>query len=303
MTTRSKYSVADNTFASVVRAYLVSGEFAKLAPSTKWRYQFYLSGAEMRGVLGDKPVHSILVSDVQECLDALADRPGAQYALRVAIGAVESFALPRALLPHPITTKVKLIGSKGGHKPWTDAQIACAERHARVAVSRLVTLAAETGQRGSDLVKMRWSDIEDDGINVTQKKTGLQLWIPFTAALRSAIDTWQKQGPFILVKADGQPYGNRQTLAQTWIRERNANPELAPCAGMVLHGLRASAVIRLRRAGCEIPEIISMVGLSAQMVERYARFADQKQSARAAVYRLDGTRLEQNRRDGTKTRA
>ena len=51
---------------------------------------------------------------------------------------------------------------------------------ARPDPARVVTLAVHTGQRGSDLVRMRWTDIEarDDGdgirrgINVTQRKTG-----------------------------------------------------------------------------------------------------------------------------------
>ncbi len=45
----------------------------------------------------------------------------------------------------------------------------------------------------------------------------------------------------------------------------------------------------------------SMVGLSVAMVERYCRFADQKQSALAAVHHLDrlGTGLEQERRNVT----
>jgi integrase len=54
----------------------------------------------------------------------------------------------------------------------------------------MVTLAANTGQRGSDLVRMRWTDIEEyegrPGINVTQRKTGLVIWIPMTQELMAA---------------------------------------------------------------------------------------------------------------------
>ena len=72
------------------------------------------------------------------------------------------------------------------------------------------------------------------------------------------------------------------------------NPNLGICAGLVLHGLRATACVRLRRAGATPQQIGDMVGLSVQMAERYCRFADQKQSALAAVYHLDRTGRERD---------
>jgi hypothetical protein len=46
------------------------------------------------------------------------------------------------------------------------------------------------------LIKMGWGDLETvggrQGINVTQKKTGLQLWVPFTTALWAAVATWDR---------------------------------------------------------------------------------------------------------------
>ena len=72
-----------------------------------------------------------------------------------------------------------------------------AETRARSELARVVTLAANTGQRGSDLVKMRWTDIEVynglTGINVTQKKTGRQIWVPITQELSAAMAGWERQ--------------------------------------------------------------------------------------------------------------
>lgn len=47
---------------------------------------------------------------VQQFLDGLADRPGAQQRARVAIKAVERWALVRDLMPFPITTGTEIIG-------------------------------------------------------------------------------------------------------------------------------------------------------------------------------------------------
>jgi integrase len=161
----------------------------------------------------------------------------------------------------------------------------------------MVTLAANTGQRGGDLVNMRWTDIENykghAGINVTQQKTGKVLWVPFTQQLIEKMNAWERRLGFIVTKRNGEPW-TRPHLSQEWWKELQKNESLAPlkAAKLSFHGLRASAVIRLRRAGCTEGEIASMVGMSVPMVSRYCRRSEQKDNALAALARL-GTAGEQ----------
>jgi len=126
---------------------------------------------------------------VQAFLDGLADPPAQQKNAQTALKAVEKWALVRDL-PYPITTGTEAPGGTGGYEPWTDEQVKLAERCCKPYLARVITLGSNTGQRGSDLVKMRWSDIEEyegrPGINVIQKKTGLVIWIPFTQELIKA---------------------------------------------------------------------------------------------------------------------
>ena len=63
---------------------------------------------------------------------------------------------------------------------------------------------------------------------------------------------------------------------------------------MTLHGLRATAVIRLRRAGLSTGQIGDTVGMSLAMIERYCRFADRKMGGQAALLTLNRTSAEQN---------
>lgn len=285
--------IQSNTFAAVIREYYASPKFKSLSRSTQVGYRQYLKVAEHPDVLGALPVGVIRPALVQQFLDGFADRPGAQQRAKVAIKAVEAWAIVRDFLPFPITTGTKLVGGGDGHRPWTEAQVACAEAYARLEVSRLVCLAANTGQRGSDLVRMRWSDIERvdgrPGINVTTQKTGRTLWVPLTEALQAAMATWERRPGMILLTRYGRPWAHRRAAYEAWTTERDKNPQLGICAGLVLHGLRATAIVRLRRAGCPPTLISDMVGLSVQMVERYCRFADQKVSAMAAVHYLDRT--------------
>lgn len=283
------------TLSRVIDAYLDSQKFLKLAGSSQKQYERYLHRV-MRSSLGSMPVEQIKPKHVMAFLDAMASQPDAQKSAFVAIKAVERWgAGPRDLLPYPITTGIEVAGGDGGHKPWTDAQIATAIEHARPDLARAILLAANTGQRISDLVRMAWTDLEEIegrlGINVIQKKTGLQLWIPFTQQLTAAVAAWERRPAPLLLRQDGARW-KRSDLAMAWGRQREVNPKLEACRGLVFHGLRASACVRLKRLGATTLQISDMVGLSEKMVIRYCRFSVQRENAMAAVHFLDGTPRE-----------
>jgi integrase len=234
---------------------------------------------------------------VQAFLDGYADRPAMQKVAQTALKSLEKWAIVRDRLPNPITLGTEAPGSDGGNEPWSDEQVELAELHARPDLARMVTLAANTGQRGSDLVKMRWTDIEEYegrfGINVLQRKTGLKIWVPMTQPLMAAVSTWERRPGYLILKPDGTPF-TREDLSNHWLRERTKNPALAPLQplGLSMHGLRATACVRLLRAGAHPRQIADMVGMSEQTVAHYCRFSEQRKNALAAVHYLDRTPRE-----------
>lgn len=288
----SRRSIKGGTFAGVIRAYLASPKFAGLSENTKIDYRRHLALAELPETLGLVSVERIRPSLVQAFLDGLADLPAKQRHARVALKAVEKFALVRDLLPWPITTGTEAPGGDGGYEPWPDALVQLAEREARPHIARVITLGANTGQRGSDLVRMTWADLEEYegrlGINITQKKTGVQIWIPMTQELQAAVRSWDRRPAPLLLREDGHPW-TRGQLSSAWLRERDGNPVLAPIAeaGLCLHGLRSTAVVRLRRSGATTGQIAAMVGMSEGTVNRYCRLSIQRENAIAAVHHLD----------------
>jgi integrase len=287
-------------FAAVIRKFMASAKFTQLARATQSNYGHVFRLAERPDVLGAVSVDEMRPSLVQGFLDGFSDRLAMQKVAQTAIKSMEKWAIVRDLLPYPITTGTEAPGGDGGNEPWSDEQVELAERHARPDLARMVTLAANTGQRGSDLVKMRWTDIEEHegrtGINVVQRKTGLVIWIPMTQELMAAVRGWERRPGFMILKPDGQPF-SRPDLSNHWYRHRDTNPALAPLAeiGLSMHGLRATAVVRLRRAGASTGQIADMVGMSEPMVNRYCRFSKQRENALAAVHYLDGTARERNR--------
>jgi integrase len=305
--------IAAGTFAAVIREYQRGPTFAALAQSTQRIYNDVLRIAEREEALGGLSITVIRPALVQAFLDGLAETPGRQKIARTALAAVQKFALVRDLLPYPIMTGTYTVSTDGGHEPWSFEQVQLAEHHARPDLAHVVTLAVHTGQRGSDIVRMRWSDIEEQddrqGINVIQQKTGRRLWVPFTAELSATLTTWKRNPPFFLIlKPNGTPY-TREHLSWHWNDERDTNPALVPLseAGLVIHGLRATAVVRARKAGATVLEIASMFGMTEPTVARYSRLADQRDMAMAAVHRLDRTAGErageQTKQTSFKTRA
>lgn len=298
--------VTDDVFASVIRDYMKSPKWVLPPPEGYADATKKLWGDELRfaahpDCLGAVSVQSIRPALVQAFLDGLAGRPGKQAAALSALKQLEKWAIVRDILARPITLGVETGRPQGGHKPWTDDQVELAEQHAHAHISRAITLAANTGQRGSDLVRMGPTDIERfkgiDGINVTQKKTKRQVWIPITSALAAAMATWERRpGPFLLMPT-GQPW-DRKALSRAWNYHRETSPALAVLREatvgyrLLMHGLRGTACVRLRRAGASIPQIADTVGMSVEMVEHYCRFSKQRENAVAAVFHLERTLQE-----------
>ncbi len=289
--------IEPGTFAAVIREFERSADFTSNQLSTQANWQHILRWAET--VLGHlsvtDPDRGIRPAVVQAALDGLADRPGAQQNARTVLCKIDKWAVVREKLCRSITFGTTVIGSDGGHVPWTDPQVAYGEQNARPDISWAILLMAHTGQRGSDIVRMRLTDIEEQrhpmsgrwypGINVIQQKTGLRLWVPFDDELR--VRKREIGPPWLLVtNIDGQPY-TRTRLTDTFRRQcRLPALELIKTAGLVLHGLRGTRVVRYRKLGATSLQISSMIGMSEEMVAHYCRLADRTDLSVAAVHHL-----------------
>jgi integrase len=286
------------TLQSVIGLFRLSDKYRTLKPATR---QIYDYGFRIAGdVFGDCPVAYLRPRLMQDFLDRFADRPATQKNIKGAFQSLEKWAIVRELIPHQIMLGTQAPGGRGAREPWSDEQVRLAIEHARPDLARVVQIAAGSGQRIGDIVRMRWTDLEPFdgrlGINVTQQKTGLTLWVPLRRELIAAMDGWEKRPGFIVYKPSGLPY-TRPELTCAWLRERARNPALAPlrAAKLSLHGLRATCVIRWRRDGVSALQICNVVGMSPRMVERYSRRAIQRELASAAMDQIEGRERNENK--------
>jgi integrase len=298
--------ITEDKFSALVRLFMspANPKWEQPPPKGYTEGTKELWGRELKRMaqpelMGDYSLFEIRPSLVQAYFDGIADRPGKQSTAISALKQLERWAIVRDLLPRDITKGVEIGHSDGGHVPWTDEMVARGEKYAKPEIARAITLAANTGQRGSDLIRLSPTDIEvyegREGFNLTQKKTGRKVWVPITAALAEAMRGWERRpGPYLL-RSDGRPWGRKDlTERYTYERDHNRMLEELKRAGLVLHGLRGTACVRLRRAGVSESGIASMVGMSIEMVAHYCRFAVQRDDALAAVLRLERNTRERD---------
>jgi integrase len=165
------------------------------------------------------------------------------------------------------------------HEPWPPELIERFLREARPSLRWAVKLALYTGQRRSDLVKMKWSQFDGEYIEVRQQKTGAPLSIPCHKALRAELESMPRVADTILVGERGAALtgSSLSVMVRKALREMGVN-------GYAIHGLRKNAAVELANAGCDAFEIAAITGhRTLGMVAHYSKRRDQKRHARSAM--------------------
>lgn len=269
-----------DTVNSLIDAYESWEGFGLLSEGTQYHYRRMLKIA--RDAWGELASDGLRPSHIQGVVDGFAAKPGKANEFLGTMRALSAWARARDKIPHTLTEGVKPYAKTSGHKPWTPAQIAAVDQ-LKGMIRRGIMLYLYTGQRGSDIVRLGWTDIDEGGFSLTQRKTKREVWCPIVPELAAEMATWEKApGPFVR-QANGKPY-NRKLF---WLHYTQAVEKIPELAGATLHGLRCTAVVRLRRKGLSTSQIGDITGMSLQMIERYCRFADKKANGKAALISLE----------------
>ena len=165
------------------------------------------------------------------------------------------------------------------HEPWPPELIERFLHEARPSLRWAVKLALYTGQRRSDLVKMKWSQFDGEYIEVRQQKTGALVSVPCHKALRTELENMPRVADTILVgeRGAGLTGSSLSVMVRRQLREMGVD-------GYAIHGLRKNAAVELANAGCDAFEIAAITGhRTVGMVQHYAKRHDQRRRARSAM--------------------
>lgn len=272
-------AIPTHTVNALIDAYETWEGFGLLAAGSQYRYKRMLKIA--RNAWGNLASDGLRPTHIQTVIDGFASKPGKANEFLGVMRALSAWARARDKIPQTLTEGVKPYKSSTGHKPWTPAQIAAIDGLTGT-LRRGIMLYLYTGQRGSDVVRLGWTHIDDGGFALAQRKTKREVWCPIVPELAAEMATWEKvPGPFVR-QHNGKAY-NRKLF---WTHFTQAIEDIPALDGVTLHGLRATAVVRLRRQGLSTAQISDITGMSLQTIERYCRFADKKANGQAALISL-----------------
>lgn len=265
----------------LIASYYKSTKFQSLKPRTQADYRKYLVRFERNA--GDVALVQIKRKHVISWRDELAKSDSPHYAnyfvrvLRLLFEyAIDLDELPQGANPATGRLALKVVSKKP--KPWPREMIDAA-RDARPHGDKtrlLFELLYCTGQRVGDVLKMKWTDLRGDAIDVTQGKTDAELLLPLTDDLRECLRRAERAGETILTaRAKVTPWAYRGAADAMMKLRREIGAE-----EYNIHAIRHTVASEIAAGDGDDDEIMSVTGHTTKgMVAHYAGAARQKARA------------------------
>lgn len=289
---RDAAPIRQDTLQHLINEYQRNPAFTRLKPDTRAGYIRCIRRIEAD--FGTLPIKALMAPKVRGVFLDWRDRMGAteprQADYRFAVLArILSWAYDRRIIQsNPCERPGRLSSGSRAEIIWTEDQVAALLAAASPQVALATMLAIETGQRQRDVIRMTWTAYDGQTLRLRQSKSGRSVIVPVTAPLKAMLDAAPRRAVTICTTARGTswtPDGFRTSFGKA--------KAAAEVEGVTFHDLRGTAVMRLARAGCTLPEIVAITGHSARgaaaILERHYLSADQRVSESAIA------KLEQDR--------
>jgi integrase len=279
-------------FRFVVASYKTSGDYQKLADSTKRNWARWLDRisdyfGDLRIAQFDRPEKIRPV--IRRWRNQWADKPRtADYAMQVLSRVLSHAVDPLGRIASNTCEGIKqLYSADRSEIIWVDADIAHIKQTCGIEVARAVDLAAYTGLRLSDLVRVSWPHVGADAITLTTGKSGHRrtVIIPLYDALRRILDGIPKRSTTILTTRLRRPWTG-SSLGSAFHRAKID-------AGMKdrdlhFHDLRGTAATRFYTAGLSVRVIAEIMGWEEEYVEKIIRrYVGRNAATKAAIAQLN----------------
>jgi integrase len=279
-------------FKSLVALYRASPDYARLADSTRKHWSPWLDRiadyfGELRIAQFDRPEKIRPV--IRRWRSHWADKPRtADYGMQV-LSRVLSYAVDPLgrLAGNPCEGIKQLYSGDRSEIIWTDADIAQLKgaKACSAEIAHAVDLAAYTGLRLGDLLRLCWSHVGDEAIVIATGKSNQrrEAIIPLYDGLREVLAGIPKCSPTILTNSRRRPWKKMNAFATVFVRAKAA-------AGMAdrdlhFHDLRGTAATRFYNAGLSARVIAEIMGWEEEHVSKIIRRYVGRSAATKALIR------------------
>jgi integrase len=163
-----------NRFKSLVTRYKASGDYTKLADSTRRSWSRWLD--EITSYFGDLRIAQFdrpekIRPAIRQWRNQFADRPRTADMAVAVLSRVLSHGVDLgAIAGNPCEGIKHVYTSNRAEIIWTDADIAQLKRTCSAEIAWAVDLAAYTGLRLGDLLRLCWTNVHDDELGLRPGK-------------------------------------------------------------------------------------------------------------------------------------
>jgi integrase len=267
---------------NIAALYMASPQWGELSPQSQKIYR------EKMGYLDcfwEVEADQITRPKIIDLKDKLYDKGATCRLVLIVLNNILSFGYDRGLCAYNHAGSIRHLPKSVPVSRWTEEEcktfLDTAPPHLRIGF----LLALYTGQRRSDLARMKWSQYDGSYIRIIQQKTKRPLKIPVHALLKEALDrriietNEDSRGHYILANSRGEPW-TFQGLTSAFTN----HAKKVGIHGKTIHGLRKTTAAKLAELGCSPHLIGAITGhLSLKELTNYTAEADQGRMADEAV--------------------
>lgn len=281
----------ENRFRFIIADYKGSGEYKKLAESTrkqwgKWLDRIGKYFGDLRIAQFDRPERIRPV--IRRWRSQWAETPrtadyGMQVLSRVLAHAVEI----GRIAGNPCEGIRRLYNNDRSDIIWTDADLAHIKKTCSAEIAQAVDLAAHTGLRLGDLLRLSWSHVGDDAIILTTGKSRhrREAIIPLYGALREVLARVPKRATSVLTSSKRRPWtadGFGSSFNKAKVGARMSERDLH------FNDLRGTAATKFYIAGFSMREIAETLAWEEASVEKIIRrYVGRTAAIKARIRKLE----------------
>lgn len=252
------------TVSRVIHEYELDPRFRQLKQSTQRVKNYHLQLINER--FGDLLVSEITRHDIYDIRDEFRAFSGKMDATVSQFCALLNFALDRGIITENVASNMRR--HREGHlRAWPENVLEKALAAAKPMMHLAIITALESGQRIGDWIRITHQHVESGLVELKQKKTGTQVYIPVSERWRHAIAAVPRGPDTLLYNRFGRPFVTTNTLQNDirFLMHKIGEP------GWTFHGLRRNCTNRLAERGASIHEISAITGMTLPVVMYYTR--------------------------------
>ncbi|MBN9256935.1 MULTISPECIES: site-specific integrase [unclassified Mesorhizobium] len=284
----------DNSrFRSLVALYKASPDYQKLAHSTRRNWGPWLDRiadhfGELRIAQFDRPKRIRPI--IRQWRAKYAEKPRtADYGVQV-LSRVLSYAVDPLgkIASNPCEGIKQLYSGSRSEIIWTDNDIAHLKVTCSVEIAHAVDLAAHTGLRVGDLVRLSWSHVGEDAIIVTTGKSRhkREAVIPLYQELRDVLARIPRRSPVVLTGSRKRPWTVNGLASSFSDAKKIAWPK---GDNLHFHDLRGTAATKFYVAGMTEREIAEIMAWEEDQVARIIRrYVSRGAAIKERIRKLNG---------------